>query len=172
MAGDIKLKYPASNADTSAFTITLTGLATSSTLVAGRESTAIANTSNLDIDWLISGKTMVGTSPTGGRIEVWGYGPISVASGTPAYGLVTGTDAAATFASRNQVIGAVRLLWSQPSDTTSDRAYFMPPTSVRQAFGNIPPWVGIFLTHNTGVNLNATASNHAFALHRIQRQFT
>lgn len=172
MAGDIKTKYPASSADTTALTATLTGLATSSTLVAGRESTAVNNTSNVDEDHLVSGKITVGTSPTGGRIEVWAYAPISIASGTPTYPKVTGSDAAVTFDSRNQAIGALRLLWSQPSDTTSDRTYYMPPTSVRDAFGELPPYWGIVVMHSTGVQLNATASNHAFHYHRIQKQYT
>lgn len=172
MAGDIKTKYPASSADTTALTITLTGLATSSTLVAGRESTAVDNTTNVDEDHLVSGKITVGTSPTGGRIEVWAYAPISVASGTPTYGKVTGSDAAVTFDSRNQVVSALRLLWSTASDTTSDRTYFMPPSSVRAAFGEVPSDWGIVVIHSTGVNLNATATNHAFHYARIQKQYT
>lgn len=172
MAGDIKTKYPASSADTTALTITLTGLATSSTLVAGRESTAVDNTTNVDEDHLVSGKITVGTSPTGGRIEVWAYAPISVASGTPTYGKVTGSDAAVTFDSRNQVLSAMRALWSTGVDTTSDRTYFMPPTSVRAAFGEVPSDWGIVVIHSSGVNLNATASNHAFGYARIQKQYT
>lgn len=172
MAGDIKTKYPASNADTTALTITLTGLATSSTLVAGRESTAVDNTTNVDEDHLVSGKITVGTSPTGGRIEVWAYAPISNASGTPAYGKVTGSDAAVTFDSRNQLLSAMRLLWSTGVDTISDRTYFMPPSSIRAAFGEVPSDWGIAVVHSSGVNLNATATNHAFHYARIQKQYT
>ena len=95
-----------------------------------------------------------------------------VASGTPTYPVVTGTDAAATFASRNQIIGALRLLWSQASDTTSDRPYYMPPASVRDAFGELPQRWGIVLVHSTGVNLNATATNHYFHYDRIRKQYT
>jgi hypothetical protein len=172
MAGDIKTKYPASNADTTALTITLASLATSATLVAGRQSTAVDNRTNVDEDHLVSGQVTVGTSPTGGRIEVWAYSALSIASGTPDYGLPSGSDAAVTFASRNQVVGAMRLLWSQASDTTSDREYYMPPTSIRDAFGELPPYWGIALLHSTGVNLNATGGNHFFHYHRVQKQYT
>lgn len=172
MAGDLKTKYPASNADTTALTITLASLATSSTLVVGRESTAVSNTTNVDEDHLVSGQITVGTSPTGGRIEVWAYGPLSIASGTPDYGLPTGSDAGITYASRNQLVSGLRLLWSTAVDTTTDREYYMPPTSVRDAFGELPPLWGIVVTHSSGVNLNSTSGNHFFHYHRIQKQYT
>lgn len=172
MAGDIKLKYPASNADTTAFTITLTGLATSSTLVAGRESTAVVNTTNLDADSCVSGLITVGTSPTGGVIEVRGYAPLKIASGTATWGKVTGSDAAVTFDSRNQIISGTVLLWATNVDTTSDRPYYMPPTNILQAFGWIPPQFGLVVVHSTGVNLNATAANQYLHLHRGQYQYT
>jgi len=173
MAGDIKLKYPASNADTAALTITLTGLATSSTLVAGREATAVDNRSNLDLDHLLSGKVRAGTSPTGGVIEVWAYAPISIASGTPAYPAgATGVDAALTVASVNQKNASFRRLWTARVDAVSDRDYFMPPTSIRRAFGDMPACWSIWLTHSSAVNLHATASNHAFHYERVQNQYT
>lgn len=172
MAGDIKTKYPASNADTTALTITLASLATSASLVVGRESTAVDNTSNLDEDHLVSGQITVGTSPTGGRIEVWAYGPLAIASGTPDYGLPTGSDAAVTFASRNQLLSACRLLWSTGVDTTSNREYYMPPTSIRDAFGELPARWGVFVTHSSAVNLNSTTGNHFLGYHRVQKQYT
>jgi hypothetical protein len=172
MAGDIKTKYPASNADTAALTITLTGLATSSTLVAGRESTAVDNRSNVDEDHLVSGKITVGTSPTGGRIEVWAYAPISIGSGTPAYGKATGTDAAITFDSRNQLLSAMRPIWSTAVDAVSNREFYIPPTSIREAFGELPARWGIVVVHSSGVNLHATAANHALHYHRVQKQYT
>jgi hypothetical protein len=172
MAGDIKTKYPASNADTTALTITIASLATSSTLLVGRESTAVNNTSNLDEDHLVSGQITVGTSPTGGRIELWAYAPIAIASGTPDYGLLTGADAAKTFDSRNQLLSALKLLWSTGVDTTSNREYAIPPSSITQAFGQVPPYWGLFLTHSSGVNLHATSGNHFLHYHRVQKQYT
>lgn len=167
---DIKLKYPASNADTVALTITLASLASSATLVAGRESTAVDNRVNLDLDALVGGLVTVGTSPTGGRLEVWAYAARKIVSGTPTYNFVTGSDAAVTFASVNQRNAALRLLWSAACDTTTDRPYHMPPTSIAEAFGKLPPFWGIVLFHSTGVNLNATGGNHEFHYHRVAMQ--
>ncbi len=66
---DVKSKYPA---DSQAVTITLASLATSSSRTAGRESTAISNRSNLDLDHLIGGRITTGTSPTVNKqIDIW-----------------------------------------------------------------------------------------------------
>lgn len=171
MAGDIKIKYPSTSS--TALTITLASLASSSTLVAGRASTHVDNTSNEDIDHLVSGKIRVGTSPTAGTvIQLWAYAPISMSSGTPSYGLVTGSDAAATWASVNQKMSGAIQIWGTSVDSTSDRDYFIPPISIADAFGQLPPFWGVFVTHSTAVNLNSTGSNHALHYQRIQRQYT
>ena len=171
MAGDIKIKYPSTSS--TALTITLASLASSSTLVAGRASTHVDNTSNEDIDHLVSGKIRVGTSPTAGTvIQLWAYAPISMSSGTPSYGLVTGSDAAATWASVNQKMSGAIQIWGTSVDSTSDRDYFIPPISIGDAFGQLPPFWGVFVTHSTAVNLNSTGSNHALHYQRIQRQYT
>lgn len=169
MATDFKVKYPSSNADTTALTISLNSLATSSGLTVGRESTAVDNRTNLDLDHLVSGKVKVGTSPTVSTfIEVWAYAPISIASGTPTYvDGFTGADAAKTMTSANVKNSALKLLWSTLIDNTTDREYFMPPTSIKQAFGEMPPFWGIFVTHSTAVNLNSSAGG-SFNYERIQ----
>lgn len=167
---DIKQKYP--SADTTALTITLASLATSSTLLVGRESTVVNNTSNLDLDHIISGKFTTGTSPTAAtRIEVWAYAPISITSGTPAYiDTVTGSDAGITITSDNVKFSGLRPVWSTTVDSTSNRTYYMPPTSIANVFGEMPAYWGIIVTHSTAVNLNSTSSNHAVHYHRIQKQ--
>lgn len=172
MAGDIKTKYPASNADTAALTCTLTSLAASSTLVAGRETTAVSNTTNLDEDHLVSGKISIQSNATTGRVEVWAYAPISVASGTPTYGKTTGTDAAVTFDSRAQAVAHGRLLWATATDASVARTYFMPPCSIRQAFGEVPTHWGVVVINGHGGALSATASDHALNYQRIQKQYT
>lgn len=170
---DIKTKYPASSADTTALTITLASLATSSTLLGGRESTAIVNTTNLDLDHLLSGKIRTGTSPTVSKtIEVWVYAPIKVASGTPTYpDVLDGTDSDETLTSANVKNSAMRLAHSISVDATSDRDYFIPPTSIAALFGgSLPTHWGVFVTHDTAVNLNATGGNHELHYQRIQAQ--
>jgi len=140
--------------------------------LAGRESTAVDNTTNLDLDHLLSGKIRVGTSPTASRvIEVWAYAPISIASGTPEYpDVLDGTDSDETMTSANVKASALRLVWSTLTDNTTDRDYFIPPTSIASLFGDLPPYWGVFVTHDTGVALNATGSNHFLHYQRFQRQ--
>jgi len=157
MAGNILADQAAS----AAFTITLTGLATSATKVAGRESTAVAVGANDYLDYLIGGKLTTGTSPTVSKsIDVWVYGAIE---DDPIYPVnITGSDAAATMASENQRNSALKLLHTIVVDNTSDRPYSFGPSGIAQLFGGgLPTDFGVWVTHDTAVNLNATAANQA-----------
>lgn len=169
MASDIKSKYP--NADTVAITCDLASLA-SSTAGAGRASTAVDNTSNLDLDHLVSGMVTLGTTPTVSKVvSVYAYAAHKIVSGTYTYpDSITGTDAAKTMTSVNVMNGALRLLWTGLSDATTGRVLYMPPCSIANAFGAMPPKWGIFVTHETAVNLNSTSGNHEFHYQRIQAQ--
>lgn len=170
----IQTLYPQSNADTVALTISLASLASTAAgiLLAGRESTAVDNRTNLDLDHLVSGKIRVGTSPTASRtIEVWAYAPITIASGTPTYpDVLDGTDSDETLTSANVKVSALVPVWATVTDNTSDRDYFIPPISIASLFGKMPPFWGLFVTHDTGVNLNSTGGNHVLAYHRVQAQ--
>lgn len=166
---DFKIKYPAT--DTSPITISLASLA-SSTAWAGRASTAIDNTSNLDLDHLVSGVIKLGTSPTGSKtISVFAYASIKIVSGTPTYpDGITGTDAAKTMTSANVANSALAWLWSASTDNATGLNLYMPPRSISLAFGGIPPYWGLFVTHDSGVALDATSGNHYFHYQRIQAQ--
>lgn len=166
---DIKTKYPV--ADTIAITCDVSSLA-SSTAWAGRASTAVDNTTTLDLDHMVSGVIRLGTTPTANKtVSVYAYAPIKIASGTPTYpDGITGTDAAKTMTSANVAIVGLVWLWSANTDATSDRDLFMPPKSIAQAFGSMPPYWGLFVTHDSVAALNATASNHFFHYQRIQAQ--
>jgi hypothetical protein len=140
-----------------ALTMTLASLASDANLVAGRASTAVDNGSaGADaIDALVGGKITTGTSPTADRqIEVWAYGSYD---GTSYSGGATGSDANLT----PQAKSLLRLLTVIPTTSTSNQAYTFGPFSIAQAFGGVVPekW-GIYVVHNTGVNLHATAGNH------------
>jgi hypothetical protein len=153
-----------STTDTTALTITLASLATSSSSVAGRNSTIVDNTSNKYADVIVSGQITVGTTPTTAKtISVYVYAPIKVASSTFTYPIatttaLTETDAAATFEvdQRNNM----KLAAAMNVVATSDRAYSFT-FSLAQLFGGVVPlkW-GVWVTHDTAVNLNATAGNH------------
>lgn len=140
---------------TTAMTMTLTGLATAANLDVGRQSTAIDNTSNDDMDALVGGKITTGTSPTASRqIEVWVFGSYD---DTEYSGGAGASDAGLTPDTKY----VLRQAWIIPTANTSDKAYRWGPVSIAALFDGIMPerW-GIWITHNTGVNLNATAANH------------
>lgn len=169
---DIKTKYPSTSSV--ALTVTLASLASGSAGVftSGRESTAVDNTSNLDLDHLVSGKITTGTSPTASRfINIYAYAPISVSAGTPTYpDVLDGTDSAETFTSANVMNSSVRLVASIVTDSTSDRTYAFGPVSIASLFGQVPAFWGVYVAHDSGVNLNATAGNHDISYYRVQAQ--
>jgi hypothetical protein len=142
-------------------TLTAASLASDSGLVAGRASTVVDNGTNLYLDALVSGKVTVGTSPTVSKtLELWVYGAYN---DTPTYiDGITGSDANKSMTSLNVKFAGLRLLWAAVVDATSDRTYFIPPTSVAARFGAMPKRWGLFLVHDTAVALNATGSNHEF----------
>lgn len=158
---DVKEAY--APAGSVAYTITLASLATSATLVAGRESTAVSNTALLFSDYLVGGKITVGTTPTIDKtIEVWLYGSVD---DTPTYpDVFDGTDSDETVTSVNVKKSAIRLLERMFVDATTDRAYWFGPVGIQQAFGGrLPKNHGIFVTHDTAVNLNSTGGNHVIS---------
>lgn len=154
---DIKIKYAAK----SALTISLASLADDNTNgLAGRASTVVDNTTNVYLDAIVSGKIRAGTSPTADRtIEVWAYGAWD--DNTPSYvDGITGTDANKTITSTNVKLGALRQIAILYTDSTSDRDYYIPPTSIANVFGQMPKRWGVFVLNRTGVALNSTAGNH------------
>lgn len=132
-------------------------LASDTNLVAGRESTAVDNSTADAIDFMVGGKVTTGTSPTANRqIEVWAYGSYD---GTSYGGGATGSDANLT-PQGSQKTG-LRLLVIIPTSSTSNQTYTWGPYSIANAFGGLVPYKwGIWIVHNTGVALNATAGNH------------
>lgn len=169
----LKTLYPASNADTTEITITLASLASDTNLLAGRESSFVDNTTNLDLDHIISGYIKLGTSPTASRVvEVWAFIPTKVASGTETWpDVMDGTDSAETITSANvKYAGWLRLLASMTTDATTGLVLPFAGQSIRALFGAMPSAYGIFVTHSSGVNLDSTGSNHYIGYHRIQAQ--
>lgn len=143
-----------------AITMDAANLASSATFVAGVESSQIDNTTNKYLDALVFGRVSVGTTPTANTtILVYVYaGDVSLA--TTAVDVLDGTSSAETLTNIGQrdalKLGATVYV---PANT-SDVAYEVQPFSVAQLFGGImPKFWGLFLTHNTGVNLRNTAVN-------------
>lgn len=172
MATDFKMKYPSSSS--TALTIDLSSLADDNTNgIAGRESTAVDNTTNLDLDHIVSGFITAGTSPTASRtIEIWIYAPVSTSAGTPTYpDVFDGTDSAETATSRNVLMGALKLAATLTVDSTSNRVYPVAPFSIAALFGGaLPKFWGLFVINRTGVALHATGGNHVLHYERVQQQ--
>lgn len=156
---DIKQAYGTA----SDLTITLASLASDASLLAGRESATIDNTSGLNLDWLISGKITTGTSPTAARqIEVWAVGSWD---GTNWPDVFDGTESAETVTSADIKAAICRPVAVMATGSTSNVTYHFGPVSLAAVFGGIvPPKVVLFVVHNTGAALNSTAGNHQIRL--------
>lgn len=146
-------------------TITLASMATSSTLVAGAESNQIDNTTNRYVDAHVQGLVTVGTGPTAStviQVYVWAS---QVSLATTAINVLDGTDSAETVTNSGILISGLKLAGQGVCvATTSDVGYPIAQFSVARKLGLdcLPPFWGLFVTHNTGVNLNATGGNHVF----------
>jgi hypothetical protein len=151
---NIKVSYPAA----SDATITLASLATDSTGLTGRQSTAIDNTTNLYLDYIVSGKITCGaTVAVAQRAQIW---VIPSTDGTNYPDTVTGTDAARTLTAGSKTyIG--RLVVELVADaTTANKTYHFAGVSIASLFGGFcPPKFIFFVTHNFTSGLNATAAN-------------
>lgn len=161
-----KISYPA--ASTTALTFAIGTLASDSGLLAGRASTAVDNTTTLDLDHIVSGSLTVGTTPTASTIiEVYAYAAKSIASNVPTYpDSITGTDATKTMSSRGVMGAALRQVGLVIVDSaTTGRVYDLAPTSIAALFGGVMPrfW-GLFVVHN---NVAAMGSG-AFQFDRVQ----
>lgn len=151
-------------------TMDLDGLATSSTLIAGRESNEIDNTTNKYMDCLVQGKVKVGTTPTANTtiaVYVWGA---DTSLATTAIDVLDGTDSAETLTNTGVLGSALRLGAAiGVLVNTSDITYNIAPFSVAQLFGGImPKFWGLFVAHNTGVNLHATDNTNFFSFNGIK----
>lgn len=154
-----------------ALTITLTSLATSSSFVAGRESTEVDNSTNKFVDAIVEGFITVGTTPTANtQIQVWVYGSFHTSVATANIDVLDGLDSDETLTNTGVRNSALRLgAVLENSAATSNVKINIAPFSVAQLFGgNMPKFWGVWVTHNTGVALNATGSNHEIAFTGIK----
>jgi len=155
-AGDIKLAYAAS----SAVTITLASLATDTNLLAGRESAQVDNTTNLYADYLLAGIITVGTTPTTAK-EIRVY-VVALMEDATYPDVFDGTDSAETVSGVGTRDSICKLAAVIPTIATSNLSYYFGPVSVASLFGGVmPKKFVVFVTHNTAVDLHATAGNHA-----------
>lgn len=155
-AGDITVKYRAS----SDLTVTnLNGLASSSTHVTGWESPEIDNTTDKDLDKLISGKlTTESTGLAVGEIRIWAVPRIDDSTYPGGF---DGTESAETtpLDDENGTNAGAVLLKSIATDTTASQVYYFHMLSVASAFGGfLPPKFVIFITQSTGTTLETSGN--------------
>ena len=166
MPGDIL----GQNAASAQYALTLTSLASSSSRLAGRESTAVVNTTNDYIGYLVGGYVKAGTTPTAGQIDVWCYGSFN---DTPSYpDAITGTDAAATMTSTPILSSGLALVGSVTTDTTTGRVYPFKPVDIALLFGAVPTHHGLFVSHSMVAALDATSTNHKFWYTPVYGRYT
>ena len=139
-----------------------TSLGSSSTFVAGRESTQVDNTANEFNDVLVQGFTTTGASPTADKylkLSVWGS---HTSLATVALDGLDGADSAETLTSVEIASSILTLARSVRVNSISNQTYHFKPFSIAQIFGEVPQFWGLFLAHDTGVSLNSSAGNHEF----------
>lgn len=164
MPNNILWKYGTSTVITNA----VASLASDTNLLAGIESAIVDNRTDGFEDHILSGKFTTGTSPTASRqIEIW-----AVAWDSNAWpDVFDGTSSAETITSadiKNALCKAVAVL---PTNNTSDRTYSFTGVSMKTVFGGVlPSQYVLFVVHNTGVALNATAGNHELRYQGIYPQ--
>lgn len=154
---NLKLAYAASAAITCSLA---TGpLASSSSFVAGRESTSIDNTSGLYFDYSLTAKITTGTTPTANtEIRLYGYKALN---DTPTYpDTITGSDANCSITNTQILDNGFVLVGATTVSGTSNIGYPIRCLTAAEAFGHAAHRWGLFVAHNTVAALNATAGNH------------
>lgn len=164
MPNNILKKYGSKTTLTAA----VASLASDTNLLAGIESSIIDNTTDGFDDILVSGKITTGTSPTASRqIEVWAI----AWDGANWPDVFDGTSSSETITSIDIKNAICRPVWITSTNNTSDRPYPFTGISLRNAFGGeLPSKVVLFIVHNTGVALNATAANHELSYYGVYPQ--
>lgn len=145
-----------------AITFDISSLATSSTFVAGRESTQIDNTGNNYVDALVNIKTILGHASTapaiGQAISLWLWGA-NVSLATTAIDVLDGTDSVETLSHVAILNGLIPVGSAVVTVATANLPYYIPPFSVAQKFGGVmPKFWGLFLAHNHTGALAASQS--------------
>lgn len=169
MAGDIKIKYGTS----STYTQGLASLASSTTLVAGWQTTVVDNTSTLADDYLVSGKITCGTTPTTGKqIEVWAFGDINTAGAYQDNFGASSASVSVSFANLKPVEMRSVATWVLDSGATTGSVMYFNNVSLKSLFGYVPGHHGLWIVQNTAVNLDATAGNHVLNYTPVFWQYT
>jgi hypothetical protein len=155
-AGDIRLQYAASANQT---VTALDGVASSSTHVSGWESAEIDNTTNLYLDYFVSGKfTAESSGLAAGEIRVWIVARIDDSTYPGGFDGTASTEATPLDDANGTMAGAV-LGAVIATDTTASQVYYLKPFSVAALFGGfVPAKFVIFVTQSTGTTLETSGN--------------
>lgn len=155
---DVKKFYRASSDQT---VTNLHGIASSATWVAGWTSGTIDNTTNLDLDVLVTAKfTVESTGVSAGEIRVYVYTMLDDSNWPDLFNAGTeGTEGTATLHDTIIRDTSLVLLWATQNDTTASQVYSMPAQSIAARFGGVlPPKFAIFVAQSTGTTLETSGN--------------
>lgn len=148
----------------------INSLATSSTWLAGYEWFIIDNTTELAEDYFVDLVIRVGTTPTvNTEIRVYVAGSYD---GSTYPDVFDGTSSAETVTSVGVRDSFLKLAGVGVVDATTSDRDFPIQFNLSSVYPTMPKKVLIFVTHNTGVNLNSTAGNQKYAYSPIYRTVT
>lgn len=147
-----KITYAASTTLTQT---SLDGLAASSTHVAGWESDAIDNSTNLYLDYIINAKVVTeGSGVTAGEIKMWLVAEMDDSTWPDVF---DGTQSTETVTDTEIRDAICRLAATTVNDTTTARTYYLMCPSVAAVFnGVVPRKFVVFITQATGTTLETT----------------
>jgi hypothetical protein len=154
---DVKVAYAAS----ASVTITLASLAASSTLLAGRESTAVSNTSNKYLDYLLSGfYKMAASNNQAGRIVTAVVGSLD---DTPTWpDVFDGTDSTETVTDQPTFDSVCRIASDIANDNTASQVWYWGPVAIAGLFGGIvPQQFVVFVSQSAHTSTNAWSSTES-----------
>lgn len=161
LMADVKIAYAAS----SNLTVTsLNSLASSATHVAGWESAANDNTTNLHLDYRVSVKiTVASAGLSAGQIRVYLVAPLDDTTWPDVF---DGTESAETVTDTEIRDAICRLGAVTDTDTTASRVYYLDVPSVAAVFnGHLPNKFLLFITQSTGAALAATGNQVTVTSH-------
>lgn len=152
-SGDVKLAYAAS----SSLTVTnLHSIASSATWVAGWESGAIDNSSNLYLDYIINADIVVASSGlSAGEIRMYVVAELEDSSWPDVF---DGTESVETVTDVPTRDAICKLIAMTVTDTTASQHWYLMCPSLKAAIGEIPRKFVIFITQSTGQNLAASGN--------------